>query len=285
MSENHASHRGIGHNVAASLSALATILFLAGEVQATGFKGEPSGVVFAQTLNEPLPELATDSDLVNISPLLDPAPEVFDGKGVAKWDGRRTLRGVWVAHPLAQSARRVRIYNLTNGAVVDGALFKRDTTKGETSVIVSSDAAARLGLEPDTAAQLRIVAVRPAQQPAPETAVAAAPDAAETTAETAVKTDPADKGDVDETAGGETNSPPMLRPQRPQQKNLPAKKRRRLNRRRPRTLSLLRPHPTMQRRLPQLRIPISSARHRRMVQMPTAAPMVQRPPRTLWRRR
>lgn len=119
-------------------------------------------LVFAQSAGEPLPQIATDKSLVNISPMLAPAPELFDGKGRATWDGRRTLRGIWVAHPMAQSARRVRIYNLDNGAVVDGALFKRDPSDGDNSVIISSDAATKLGLQPKTPNRLRIVAVRPA---------------------------------------------------------------------------------------------------------------------------
>ena len=119
-------------------------------------------LIFAQSSGEPLPQITANKSLVNVSPMLAPAPELFDGKGRATWDGRRTLRGVWVAHPMAQTARRVRIYNMDNGAVVDGALFKRDPSDGDNSLIISSDAATKLGLEPKTPSRLRIVAVKPA---------------------------------------------------------------------------------------------------------------------------
>ena len=51
------------------------------------------------------------------------APDVFQVTDSGLWDGRPSLGGVWVAHPMATSARRVRIYNVDNGAAVDGALF------------------------------------------------------------------------------------------------------------------------------------------------------------------
>ena len=132
------------------------------EAGATQRGVDPNPLVFAQSSAEPLPQITANKSLVNISPMLAPAPELFDGKGRATWDGRRTLRGVWVAHPLAQTARRVRIYNMDNGAVVDGALFKRDPSDEDNSLIISSDAATKLGLEPKTPSRLRIVAVRPA---------------------------------------------------------------------------------------------------------------------------
>ena len=127
----------------------------------------PDPVVLAESLHAALPTITDDKRLVNISPQLAPDPEAFDGKGVANWDGRRTLRGVWVAHPMAQTARRVRIYNLENGAVVDGALFKRDASDGKKGIIVSSDAAERLGLEPNAPTTLRILAVRPTEKDEP----------------------------------------------------------------------------------------------------------------------
>ena len=97
-----------------------------------------------------------------ISPYLEPAPEVFEATGIAQWDGKRTLQGVWVAHPLATTARRVRIFNSDSGLAVDGALFKRDAALGGASVLISSEAAEKLGIEPGGQAALRIVAVTPA---------------------------------------------------------------------------------------------------------------------------
>jgi hypothetical protein len=61
-----------------------------------------------------------------VSPELVPAPAEFEATGTALWDGRPTFEGVWVAHPLASAARRVRIYSEATGAAGDGALFARD---------------------------------------------------------------------------------------------------------------------------------------------------------------
>lgn len=97
---------------------------------------------------------AVASDLV-------PAPAVFEATGTARWDGRRTLQGVWVAHPEASAARQVRIYNAATGAAADGALFTRDAVLTGPSMLVSSDAARALGLAPGEEAELRVVAVTP----------------------------------------------------------------------------------------------------------------------------
>lgn len=110
-----------------------------------------------------------------ISPFLEPAPQLFEATGLAVWDGKRTLQGVWVAHPLAESARRVRIFNEENGKAVDGALFKRDSTAEDATVLISSEAAQLLSMGIGTPALIRIVAVSPIQrQPgAPTEAVVA----------------------------------------------------------------------------------------------------------------
>jgi cell division septation protein DedD len=96
-----------------------------------------------------------------ISSDLLPAPDVFEASGTARWDGRRTLQGVWVAHPQASTARRVRIYNAATGAAADGALFTRDPVLSGPSMLVSSDAAGLLGLAPGEEADLRVVALTP----------------------------------------------------------------------------------------------------------------------------
>ena len=102
------------------------------------------------------------------SPLLEAAPQLFEATGVAVWDGKRTLQGIWVAHPLAASARRVRIFNEQSGLAVDGALFRREASLEGSSVLISSEAARLLGMEIDQPADLRIVAVKPAPRPVPE---------------------------------------------------------------------------------------------------------------------
>ena len=149
MSIFHASRRGIGRTtLGAGIALLLTLGCRRPRPAASERRLDAEcGRVLAQAAAEPLPAVTDERRTCQcLSAARSLRPELFDAKGRAVWDGRRTLRGVWVAHPMAQSARRVRIYNLGNGAVVDGALFKRDTSGGETTVIVSSDAAERLGL-------------------------------------------------------------------------------------------------------------------------------------------
>lgn len=90
----------------------------------------------------------------------DVAPDLFDADGLAVWDGARTLQGIWVAHPLATSAIRVRIINSSNDLSVDGALFRRDATLAGPSVLISSDAAQALALEPGVPTTIRVVALQ-----------------------------------------------------------------------------------------------------------------------------
>jgi rare lipoprotein A len=94
-----------------------------------------------------------------ISPDLVPEPAVFEATGSARWDGRRTLQGVWVAHPKASGVRRVRIYNAATGAIADGALFTRKATLSGPSILVSSEVATLLGMTPGVQTELRIVAL------------------------------------------------------------------------------------------------------------------------------
>jgi cell division septation protein DedD len=99
------------------------------------------------------------------------APEDFDATGLTIWDGSRTLQGVWIAHPLANRARRVRVVNTVTGQAVEGAMFRRDPSLTGPSILVSSDAATGLGLRPGDPTTLRIVALRdPGAQPAPSAA-------------------------------------------------------------------------------------------------------------------
>ncbi|MGB0507019.1 MAG: SPOR domain-containing protein [Pikeienuella sp.] len=88
------------------------------------------------------------------------APEEFDATGLTIWDGKLTLQGVWVAHPLAYRARRVRVVNSETGQLVEGAMFRRDPTLSGPSILVSSDAALNLGLKPGQPTELQIVALR-----------------------------------------------------------------------------------------------------------------------------
>lgn len=103
------------------------------------------------------------------------APEAFNATGLTIWDGAATLQGVWFAHPLAQRAQRVRVRNVENELVVEGALFRRDPSVSGPSILVSSDAARGLGITPGAATELEIIALREGPIPRAETQVAAAP--------------------------------------------------------------------------------------------------------------
>lgn len=140
-----------------------TALGACAELQAAGASStaetDPAlGVKVAQASQTPKKPAA-------VSPLLAPAPDIFEARGRAVWDGKRTLQGVWVAHPLAASARRVRIYNEQNGQAVDGALFKRDAALEGAAVLISSEAAELLGFVVGENTPLRIVAVKPVEEP------------------------------------------------------------------------------------------------------------------------
>lgn len=153
------------------------------DVSAQSPKGPIAAVRLAQASQN------TDSD-AGTSTSMQPVPAIFDLTAQAVWDGGRTLRGVWVAHPLAKSARRVRIYNLQNGRAVDGALFSRDPVVSEAPVLISSEAAQRLEMVVGEPVELRIVAIRPA--PAGLQAATSEPARAETATAQPVDGSPAD---------------------------------------------------------------------------------------------
>ena len=60
-------------------------------------------------------EVARSETRANTGPEL--APDAFDATGLTIWDGASTLEGVWIAHPLAQRAQRVRVTNLGDSSV------------------------------------------------------------------------------------------------------------------------------------------------------------------------
>lgn len=93
-------------------------------------------------------------------PTQELAPEAFDVTGLTIWDGASTLEGVWIAHPLAQRAQRVQVSNQENQIAIEGAMFRRDPTLSGPSILVSSDAARQLGLQPGVPTELRIIALR-----------------------------------------------------------------------------------------------------------------------------
>lgn len=102
-------------------------------------------------VNEPLPVSPVSPSPArpdSIDPSMHPDPEAFHAADLALWDGARTLAGIWIAHPMAQTARRVRVTNDETGTRVDAAMFRRDPNLSGSRVVVSSEAAERLGLAP-----------------------------------------------------------------------------------------------------------------------------------------
>ena len=89
------------------------------------------------------------------------APELFRASGLARWNGQRTVRGVWVAHPRARGNRKVRIVNSQTGAEIDGMLYRPERAENGDVITVSSDAAQALGLAPDQPTLLALFGLRP----------------------------------------------------------------------------------------------------------------------------
>jgi len=88
------------------------------------------------------------------------APEVFQTRDKALWDGRPSLGGVWVASPDAKDPERVIIRNTANGKFVIGALFRREIENPGPKLQISSDAAAALGILAGAPADVSVTALR-----------------------------------------------------------------------------------------------------------------------------
>jgi hypothetical protein len=108
----------------------------------------------AQKTAQPVLPSSTRQD--SIDPSMRPDPEAFHVTGLGLWDGERTLPGVWIAYPMAEIARRVRLTNVETGAQADAAMFRRDPNLSGPRIIVSSEAAEWLGLTPGHATQMTI---------------------------------------------------------------------------------------------------------------------------------
>ncbi|MEM6578193.1 MAG: SPOR domain-containing protein [Pseudomonadota bacterium] len=111
------------------------------------------------------------------------APEVFQVTDRGLWDGRPSLGGIWVAHPDVDKPERVIIRNTENSEFIIGALFRRERDNPGPALMVSSDAAAELGMLAGAPAKLDVTALRREETPDPEAAAEAAA-AAELAAET-----------------------------------------------------------------------------------------------------
>jgi|GEM_PF-82453 len=88
------------------------------------------------------------------------APDVFDLRDEALWDGRPSLGGVWVAHASVKEPERVIIRNPANGKSVIGALFRRENANPGPAIQLSSDAAGALEILAGAPTEVEIVALR-----------------------------------------------------------------------------------------------------------------------------
>ncbi|MFO6463629.1 SPOR domain-containing protein [Jannaschia sp. KMU-145] len=113
------------------------------------------------------------------------APEVFQAKDRALWDGRPSLGGVWVAAPDVTDPERVIIRNEANGKFVIGALFKRERANPGPPLQLSSDAAAALGVLAGAPTSIDVVALRREEVSEPSPAPAASAPVAVAEAEPA----------------------------------------------------------------------------------------------------
>lgn len=108
------------------------------------------------------------------------APEVFQTRDTALWDGRPSLGGVWVASPDAVDPERVIIRNPANGKFVIGALFRREVLNPGPKLQISSDAAAALGILAGQPTAISVVALRREQAPVETDATRPILDSSET---------------------------------------------------------------------------------------------------------
>lgn len=111
------------------------------------------------------------------------APDVFDVKDKAIWDGLPSFGGVWVAYPGNERPERVTITNEENGKNVVGALFKREAENPGPPLTVSSDAAAALGIVPGQPTLISVRALRreAVEVPGPAVTPGAIEEVSETT--------------------------------------------------------------------------------------------------------
>lgn len=91
-----------------------------------------------------------------------PADEIVavDVSGTVVWDGRPSLGGAWVAHPDVSEPQRVRIVRASNGASVEGWLFRRDRPESGPDLQISSQAASELGIDANEPVPLRVEAAQ-----------------------------------------------------------------------------------------------------------------------------
>ena len=108
--------------------------------------------------------LALAATPAEADPMQVRAPEVFQASALAVWDGKRTARGIWVAHPNVRTPMQVRIVNPKTNLEVDGIVYRHRGSEAGDVLTVSSDAATALGMEPGKDHQIALYALRPARQ-------------------------------------------------------------------------------------------------------------------------
>lgn len=107
-----------------------------------------------QPMEEPveIAEVLREADILR--------PDLYNQTDMGLWDGRPSIGGAWIAHPLAGQAERVRITNLSNGFSAVGALFERDPTIPGPPFLISAEAATLLGAQPGVPTQFNVIALR-----------------------------------------------------------------------------------------------------------------------------
>lgn len=88
------------------------------------------------------------------------APDIFALRAQGLWDGRPSLGGLWVAVPGNVDPDRVRITNLDNGQTVIGSLFGKEVDNPGPPILVSSAAAAAIGMTAGKPAKMSLVVLR-----------------------------------------------------------------------------------------------------------------------------
>ena len=106
----------------------------------------------ATTLSKPLGIEFKENDVE--------APEIFNAEGLAYWDGQSSLGGVWITHPNIDQATRVLIKDKYGGKSVIGAIFNRSGEDNEKRMLLSSEAAASLGVEANENRIITVTALR-----------------------------------------------------------------------------------------------------------------------------
>ncbi|MEM7058892.1 MAG: restriction endonuclease [Pseudomonadota bacterium] len=99
-----------------------------------------------------------------VDPLLVRAPEVFQVSALTVWDGNRTSRGVWVAHPDVRAPMQVRIVNPNTKLEIDGIVYRQHGSDAGDVLTVSSDAASALGIVPGKSQRINLFALRAAKR-------------------------------------------------------------------------------------------------------------------------